>query len=99
MIKSFFRPVSTIEWKIFLFNQVNFPIGQKCFPQKLKMGHNSPHIAPCLYNLYVNPTVYVNPQIVTVHAIYEDLPIVKLKSPLNNILSYFVENALVVLDY
>ena len=38
-------------------------------------------------------------RIVTVHAIYEDLPIVKLKSPLNNILSYFVENALVVLDY
>ena len=38
-------------------------------------------------------------RLVTVHAIYEDLPIVKLKSPLNNILSYFVENALVVLDY
>ena len=38
-------------------------------------------------------------QIVTVHAIYEDLSIVKLKSPLNNILSYFVENALVVLNY
>ena len=29
-------------------------------------------------------------RLVTVHAIYEDLPIVKLKSPLNNIFSYFV---------
>ena len=41
MIKSSLSPVSTLQRKIFLTDQINFPIGQKCFPQKLKMGHIS----------------------------------------------------------
>ena len=44
MIKSSVRPVLTIQWKIFLSNQINFLIGQECFLQKLKIGHISPHI-------------------------------------------------------
>ena len=27
-----------------IFIQINFPIGQKYFPQKLKMRHISPHL-------------------------------------------------------
>ena len=44
MIKSSLGPVSTLQWGIFLSNQINFPNIQKCFPQKLKMGHISPYI-------------------------------------------------------
>ena len=32
------------EWKIFLSNQIDFSILQKCFPKKLKMGHISSHV-------------------------------------------------------
>ena len=53
MIKPSLRPVSTIQWKIFLSNQVNFMIDQKYFPQKLKVGHISPHIVRCCYNIYI----------------------------------------------
>ena len=53
MIKLSLRLAVTIQWKIFLSNQVHFPIDQKCFPQKLKMGHISPHIVGCWYNLYM----------------------------------------------
>ena len=60
MIKPSLRPVSTIQWKIFLSNQVNFLIGQECFLQKLKMGHISSHIAACWYNLYINPVNLFN---------------------------------------
>ena len=60
MIKSSMKPVSTIKWKIFLSNQVNFLIGQKCFPQKLNMRHISPHIVACWYNLQVNPANLIN---------------------------------------
>ena len=41
MTKSSLSPVSILQRKIFLTDQINFPIGQKCFPQKLKMGHIS----------------------------------------------------------
>ena len=44
MIKSSLRPVLTLQWKIFLSNQINFPIVKKCFLQKLNMRHISPHI-------------------------------------------------------
>ena len=44
MIKSFSRPVSNLQWKIFLSNQTNRLIGQKIFLQKLKMGNISPHM-------------------------------------------------------
>ena len=57
MIKSSLRSLSTIQLKIFLSNQVNFPIGQKCFLRKLKMGHISLHIVTCWYKLYVSPAI------------------------------------------
>ena len=44
MIKSFLRPILALQWKIFLSNQIDFPIHQKCFPEKLKMGHIFPHV-------------------------------------------------------
>ena len=53
MKRSFLRPISTIQCKVFLSSQVSFPIGQKCFPRKLKMGHVFPNIISCWHNFYV----------------------------------------------
>ena len=54
IFEALLRSVLTFQWKIFLSNQVNFLIGQKCFPQKLNIVHISPHIVACWYKLYVN---------------------------------------------
>ena len=44
MIKSFLRSILIFQWKIFFSNQINFPIRQKCFQEKLKMGHIYSHV-------------------------------------------------------
>ena len=55
MIKSFSRPVSNLQWKIFLSNQTNRLIGQKKVFAEIEDGKHFSSHGSCCCNLYVNP--------------------------------------------
>ena len=61
------RPVSTLQWEIFLFNQINFPY--ICKPNLTNIYHieiifQRIHVGiilkPCWYNTYINPADLFN---------------------------------------
>ena len=55
MIKSFLRPVLTLQWKIFLSSQINFLIIQKKYSTEIEDGTHFTSYRSCWYDLYVNP--------------------------------------------